>query len=139
MADNLLTSTTMMPATSNGFHYNDVSALRDPDPNKPDIATYESNPDPDHHHAATGFRRCKIGCTVQLNYDGDVHDDDGQSWLQQGHEDGNNHHYHDCNQVVMMTTSMMLILKLKKYDIVMMSYEVVSNKVPTLEEFNLHY
>ncbi|KAH9171159.1 hypothetical protein EDB89DRAFT_2181759, partial [Lactarius sanguifluus] len=73
---NLLTSTTM-PATSNGFHYDDVSALRDPDPNIPDVATYEPNSNPDHHHATTGaFRRRKMGCT----------------WR---HEDGNNHHYHD--------------------------------------------
>ncbi|KAH9165685.1 hypothetical protein EDB89DRAFT_1911186 [Lactarius sanguifluus] len=100
-------TSTMMPATSNGFHYDDVSALRDPDPNKPDVATYEPNPDPDYHHAATGaFRRRKIGCTVRLNHDVDVGDDDGQSWLQRGHEDGNNHHYHNRNQVVMTTTSM---------------------------------
>ncbi|KAH9169881.1 hypothetical protein EDB89DRAFT_2244400 [Lactarius sanguifluus] len=135
------TSTTMMPATSNGFHYDSammmshVSALRDPDPNKPDVATCEPNPDPDYHHAATGaFRRRKMGCTVRLNHDEDVGDEDGQSWLQQGHEDGNNHHYHDRNQVVMTTTS-----TLKRYDIVITSYEVVSNEVTTLEEFNLHY
>ncbi|KAH9171151.1 hypothetical protein EDB89DRAFT_2230180 [Lactarius sanguifluus] len=66
-----------MPATSNGFHYDDVSALRDPDPNIPDVATYEPNSNPDHHHTTTGaFRRRKMGCT----------------WR---HEDGNNHHYHD--------------------------------------------